>query len=82
MAKPINEVKRLFEDMTVNNYHWESEQGHPRKGGRHAIDAFSMLASKVDALFQKIDRLQPTPSYRGTPCESFRQASVSEVCGI
>ena len=27
MAKPINEAKQLFEDMTSNNYHWGGERG-------------------------------------------------------
>jgi len=51
MAKPINEAKKLFEDMASDNYHWGNERGQPKKGGRHEIDTFTMLASKVDALF-------------------------------
>jgi len=43
-----------------------SEQGKPKKEGWHEIDAFTMLASKVNALFQKVDRLQPALSHGGT----------------
>ena len=57
MAKPINEAKQLFEEVASNNYHWASERGLPKRGGRHEVDAFTMLASKVDALFQKVDQL-------------------------
>jgi len=55
MAKPINEAKQLFEEMTSNNYHWRSERGQPKRGGRHKIDAFTMLASKVDVRLKKVD---------------------------
>ena len=54
MAKPINEAKQLLEDMASNSYHWASEWGHPKRGGQHESDAFTILASKVDALFQKV----------------------------
>jgi len=53
MSKPITEAKQLFKDMASNNYHWENERGQPKKGGRHGIDAFTMLASKVDAPFSE-----------------------------
>jgi len=52
--------------MTSNNYHWGNDRGRPKKRGRYEIDAFTMLASKVDALFQKVDRLQPTSSPSGS----------------
>jgi len=45
--------------------------GHTKKGGRHGLDAFTILITKVDALFQKVERLQPTPSYSGTLSGSF-----------
>jgi len=54
MAKPINEAKQLFEDMTSNNYHWGSERSQPKRRERHEIDVFTMLASKVNALFQQV----------------------------
>jgi len=53
MGKPINEAEQLFEDMASNNYHWWSERGQPKRGGRHEIDAFTMLASKFNALFKR-----------------------------
>jgi len=41
-----------------------------------------MLASKVNPLFQKVDRLQPTPSQGGAPSGLHSQVRVYEVCGI
>ena len=81
MAKPISEADQLLEDIASNNYHWVSERGLPKQGGRHEVDAFTMLASKVDALFKKIDQLQPTLSHGGIPNRSTRQTCVWEVRG-
>jgi len=75
MGKPINEAKTLLEDMALNNYHWDSERGHSKKGRRHEIDPFTILSSKVDALFEKVAHLQTTP--RGSdPNGSFVQPNV------
>ena len=82
MSKPINEAKQLFEDMTSNNYHWGNERGQLKKGGRHEIDAFTMLASKVDALFNKVDRLQPTSSPSGSSSGVHAQINFCEMCGM
>jgi len=48
MAKPINETKQLLEGTTSNSYHWVSERQPPKQRARHEVDAFTMLASKVD----------------------------------
>jgi len=82
MAKPINEAKRLFEDMASNNYHWGNERDQLKKGGRHEINAFIMLAGKVDALFQKVDRLQHTSSPSGSSSGEHAQMNFCEKCGI
>ena len=82
MAKPINEAKQIFEDLASNNYHWKNERGQPKKEGRHEIDAFAMLTSKVDALFQKVDRLQPTSSPSGSSSGVHSQMNFCEMFGI
>ena len=46
MAKPINEANQLFEDMVSNTYRLGNERGQPKRGRRHEIDTFTMLASK------------------------------------
>jgi len=68
--------------MTSNNYHWGNERGQRKKGGRHEIDAFTMLASKVDALFQKVDLLQPTSSPNGSLSGLHAKMNFSEMCAI
>jgi len=55
MGNSINEAKQLLEDMALNDYHWASRRGFPKKEERHEVDAFIMLASKVEALFQMSD---------------------------
>jgi len=82
MSKPINEANQLFEDMASNNYRWGNERGQSKKGGGHEIDSFTMLASKVDALFQKVDRLQPTSSPSGSSSGVHAQMNFCEMCGI
>ena len=82
MAKSINEAKQLFEDMASNKYHWGNEWGQSKKGGRHEINAFTTLASKVDALFQKADDLQPTSSLHGSSSGVHVQVNFCQMCGI
>jgi len=41
-----------------------------------------MLASKVDAFFQKVDRLQPTSSPSGSSSGVQAQMNFCEMCGI
>jgi len=65
MGRPIDEAKQLLEEMASNNYHWCGEHSNPKKGERLKVDAFTMFASKVNAFFQKVDRLQTTP--QGVP---------------
>ena len=82
MAKTINETKQVFEDMASNKYHWGSERGQPKNKGRHEINAFTMLASKVEALFQKPDRLQPMASRSGSSSEVHGHVNIYEMCGV
>jgi len=57
-------------------------EANQKRRGRHEIDAFAMCASKVNAHFQKVDRLQPTPLQGGAPSGLHGQVSVCEMCGI
>ena len=51
MGNPINEARALLKKMALNNYNWASEYGNQRKRGRHEVNAFTMLTSKVDDIF-------------------------------
>ena len=52
----------LFKEMASNNYHWSSEGATPRrKTGKYDIDAVSLLASRVNALAQRLDIVGTSP---------------------
>ena len=82
MGKSIEVAKALLEDMAANNYHWSNERGPQKKSGsKYEVDAVDMLASKVDALAQRFDRLS-TP-HPGSPSNAMYAVGMScEVCGI
>ena len=82
MGKSIEVAKALLEDMAANNYHWSNERASQRKsGGKYDVDVVDMLASKVDALAQRFNRLgNPHPR---SPSRAMYAVGVScEVCGI
>jgi len=56
MGKSIEAAKTLLEEMASNNYHWLSERAAPKKSfGRYEVDAVTLLASKVEALAQRLE---------------------------
>ena len=67
MGKSIGAAKTLLEEMASNNYHWSSKRAAPKRtSGIYWIDVVDMLASKVDALAQRFDRLgTPFPGSLG-----------------
>ena len=82
MGKSIKVDKALLEDMAANNYHWSNERAPQRKGGgKYDIDAVDMLASKVDALAQRLDRLG-TPNPGSSSGTMYAVGVLCDVCGI
>lgn len=85
MGKSIEVAKALLDDMTSNNYHWSNERATSKKAsGVYGVDAVDLLASKVDALAQRFDRLE-TPSgssIGGSSGKMFEVGALCEVCGI
>lgn len=62
MKKSPYEAYELLDKMASNNFNWQSERGVVRKPvGIHQVDAITSLASQVEMLTRKIDRLQ-TPA--------------------
>jgi len=58
MGKSIDLTKALLEEMTSNNYHWSSERAIPKQGSsKYDVDDMTLLASRVDALAQKLDKV-------------------------
>jgi len=62
MGKSIEVAKALLEEMNSNNCHWSSEQATPKRScGRYNVDALTVVASRVDALAQRLDRVGTPP---------------------
>ena len=58
IGKSIDIAKALLEDEVANNYHWSSQRAtSKRDNSKYDVDAVHMLASKVDALTQRFDKL-------------------------
>lgn len=58
MRKSTEAAKALLEDMTCKNYHWSSERATPkRRAGRYEVDVVTLLANRMDALAQRLDRV-------------------------
>jgi len=72
----------LIEDMTQNHYQWTSERAitvvacspSKKQAGMYEVSTLDHLIAKVDALFQKFDKLSVsvvTPVSVSLPCEVF-----------
>jgi len=58
MSKTEEEAYNLIEKMALNNYQWSSERGQPKRvGGKYDVDALTLLTVKMDAMTQRLDRL-------------------------
>ena len=67
MGKSIEAAKVLLEEMTSNNYHWASDRATPhRSSGKYAVDAMTLLASRVDVLAQRLDKVGTSPTPGGS----------------
>jgi len=81
MGKSIEAAKVLLEEMASNNYHLSSERATPRRGsGRYEVDAVTLLASRVDALAQRLDKVA-TPSVTSAG-PSMGAYAYCETCGV
>jgi len=58
MSNTEEEAYNLIEEMALNNYQWSSGRGQPKRvGGKCDIDAVTLLTAKMDAMTQKLDKL-------------------------
>jgi len=56
--KTENEPYNLIEEMSLKNFKWPNELGQPTQvGGNLQVAALSMLNAKVDAMSQRLERL-------------------------
>ena len=58
MSKTEEEAYNLIEEMALNNYQWSSERGQSKRvGGTYGIDTLTLLIAKLDAMTQKLDKV-------------------------
>jgi len=68
--------------MASNTYRWSSGRATLRRnGGKHDIDAVTLLASRVDTLAQRLDKIGTfsTPGSSAIPAGIY---GVCETCGV
>jgi len=75
MGKLIEAVKALLEEIASNNYNWSTERATPKRScGKYEVDTMTLLANRVDALAQTLDRVS-TPLLIG-------MYAICETCGV
>jgi len=53
-----DEAYNLIEKMALNNFQWFIKRGQPKPvGGKLEVDALTLLSAKVDAMTQRLDRM-------------------------
>jgi len=58
MNKTENDVYNLIEEMMLNNFQWSTERGQVKRvGGKFEVDALTLLSAKVNAMTQRLDRM-------------------------
>ena len=58
MNKTEDEAYNLIKEIALNNFQQSSERALPKRvGGKLEVDVISMFSSKVDAMSQKLERL-------------------------
>jgi len=82
MNKNYTATYALIEDMAQNHYQWTNERAmtdptpFKKEAGMYEVSNFDHLAAKVDALTQKIEKMNVstvTPTFVSPPCE---------ICGV
>jgi len=72
--KTEDEAYNLIQEMTFNNFQWSIEWGQPKRvGGKSEVDALTLLSVKVDAMTQRLDRMNINAVNSSAPslCEIF-----------
>jgi len=76
MSKTEEEAYNLIEEMELNNYQWSSERGQEKRdGGKCDIDALTLLTIIMDAMTQKLDKLNVNAA------NSCALSPLSDRCG-
>jgi len=76
MNKTEDEAYNLIEEMAVNNFQWSNERGQPKwVRGKLEVVALTLLNAKVDAMTQRLERLNVNAVNSCAPPPSC------EICG-
>ena len=83
VGKSVDAAKALLEEMASNNYHWSSDRATPQRGGgKYSVDAVTLLASRVDALAQRLEKVTSSPSPGGSSGSNAEVYAICETCGV
>jgi len=83
IGKSIEVAKTLLEEMASNNYHWVTDTAAPqRSSGKYAVNAVTLLASRVDALAQRLDRVGTSPTPGRSLGSSVGVYAICETYGV
>ena len=72
MNKTEDEAFNLMEELVLNNFQRSTEEGQPKRvGSKLEVDAITLLSAKVDAISQRLDRVnvKAVNSNAPSPCE-------------
>ena len=76
MSKTKEKANNLIEGIALNKYRWSNECGQSKRvGGKFDVDALTLLATKMDAMTQKLDRLNVNAVNSCTP------SPICDRCG-
>jgi len=80
MNKTKGEAYNLIEGMTLNNFQWSTEQGQPQQvRGKLEVDELTLLSAKVDALTQRLDRMNVNAVNSSAPSPYEIYGSIEHV---
>jgi len=83
MGKSIEVAKVLLEEMASNNYHWASDRATPQRGGgKYAVDVVTLLANRVDALAQRLEKVSSSLSLGGSSGSTIEVYAICETCDV
>jgi len=83
MGKSIEAAKCLLEEMASNNYHWASDRSTTQRGGgKYSVDAVTLLASRVEALAQRFEKMSSHPSPGGFSGSIVEVYTICETYGV
>jgi len=58
MSKTEDEAYNLIEEMALNNFQWSTDRTQlKRVGGKHEVNAITLLSTKVDDMTQRLDQM-------------------------